>query len=424
MEAPEERPADGNYNALPPRKSASAKTVIIRIVVVVLIVIAAVVGYRFWQNLQRFESTDDAQVDGSIYTISARITGHVSEVLIQDEQIVKAGDVLVKLDPKDYEVAIAKARGDLADAIATYQSQRTDVPVTLSTTTGALNNAKATRLDASAAVSGAERQEDAARARLATAQANVRVAEANAKKAADDVARYKLLVDKDEISKQQYDQAVSAADAARATVDAQRASANEAQQNISAAGKAVEQARARVLEADASIESALSGPGQVKATEAKAQSAEAKVQQQRALLDQAELNLQYTTIVAPISGVIGKKAVEVGNNISAGQQLMAIVPLDDIWITANFKETQLRDMRVGQPVKIVVDAYDRTYTGKVLRLAGASGAKFSLLPPENATGNYVKVVQRIPVRIVLDPGQNDDHLLRPGMSVTPTVEVR
>jgi membrane fusion protein (multidrug efflux system) len=186
----------------------------------------------------------------------------------------------------------------------------------------------------------------------------------------------------------------------------------------------VEQARARVLEADASIESALSGPGQVKATEAKAQSAEAKVQQQRALLDQAELNLQYTTIVAPISGVIGKKAVEVGNNISAGQQLMAIVPLDDIWITANFKETQLRDMRVGQPVKIVVDAYDRTYTGKVLRLAGASGAKFSLLPPENATGNYVKVVQRIPVRIVLDPGQNDDHLLRPGMSVTPTVEVR
>ncbi len=392
--------------------------------VLALIAIAAVEGYRFWQNLQRFESTDDAQVDGSIYTISARITGHVSEVLIQDEQIVKAGDVLVRLDTKDYDVAIAKARGDLADAIATYQSQRTDVPVTLSTTSGALNNAKASRLDASAAVSGAERQEDAARARLATAQANVRVAEANSQKAADDVARYKMLVDKDEISKQQYDQAASAADAARATLDAQRASVNEAQQNISAAGKTVEQARARVLEADASIESAMSGPGQVKATEAKAQSAEAKVQQQRALLDQAELNLQYTTIVAPVSGVVGKKAVEVGNNVSAGQQLMAIVPLDDIWITANFKETQLKAMRVGQPVKVVVDAYDRSYTGKVLRIAGASGAKFSLLPPENATGNYVKVVQRIPVRIVLDAGQNDDHLLRPGMSVTPTVEVR
>jgi membrane fusion protein (multidrug efflux system) len=325
-------------------------------VVLVVIVIAAVEGYRFWQNLQRFETTDDAQVDGSIYTISSRITGHVSEVLIQDEQIVKAGDVLVRLDTKDYDVAIAKARGDLADAIATYQSQRTDVPVTLSTTSGALNNAKASRLDASAAVSGAERQEDAARARLATAQANVRVAEANAQKAADDVARYKMLVEKDEISKQQYDQAVSAADAARATLDAQKAMVNEAQQNISAAGKSVEQARARVLEADASIESAMSGPGQVKATEARAQSAEAKVQQQRALLDQAELNRQYTTIVAPVSGVVGKKAVEVGNNVSAGQQLMAVVPLDDIWITANFKETQLRNMRVGQPVKIVVDA--------------------------------------------------------------------
>jgi len=419
-----DREPAGDYTVPPPRPRTSAKTIVIRIVVLALIVIAAVEGYRFWQNLQRFESTDDAQVDGSIYTISSRITGHVSEVLIQDEQIVKAGDVLVKLDPKDYEVAIAKARGDLADAIATYQSQRTDVPVTLSTTSGALNNAKASRLDASAAVSGAERQEDAARARLATAQANVRVAEANAQKAADDVARYKMLVDKDEISKQQYDQAVSAADAARATLDAQKAMVNEAQQNILAAGKAVEQARARVSEADASIESAMSGPGQVKVTEAKAQSAEAKVEQQRALLDQAELNRQYTTIVAPISGVIGKKAVEVGNNISAGQQLMAIVPLDDIWITANFKETQLKDMHVGQPVKIVVDAYDRSYTGKVLRLAGASGAKFSLLPPENATGNYVKVVQRIPVRIVLDAGQNDDHLLRPGMSVTPTVEVR
>jgi membrane fusion protein (multidrug efflux system) len=392
--------------------------------VVVLILIAAVVGYRFWQNLQRFESTDDAQVDGSIYTISSRISGHVAEVLIQDEQIVKAGDVLVKLDPKDYEVAIAKARGDLSDAIATLQSQRTDVPVTLSTTSGALNNAKASRLDASAAVSGAERQEDAARARLATAQANVRVAEANSQKAADDVARYKTLVEKDEISKQQYDQAVAAADASRATLDAQKAMVNEAQQNISAAGKTVEQARARVLEADASIESAMSGPGQVKVTEAKAQSAQAKVEQQRALLDQAELNRQYTTIVAPVNGIVGKKAVEVGNNVSAGQQLMAIVPLDDIWITANFKETQLRYMRVGQPVSITVDAYDRKYTGKVLRIAGASGAKFSLLPPENATGNYVKVVQRIPVRIVLDPGQNDDHLLRPGMSVTPTVEVR
>jgi len=407
---------------IPSKKSS--KGWVIRIVVFLLILVAAGEGYRVWKDLQRFETTDDAQVDGSIYTISSRISGQVTDVLIQDEQIVKAGDILVRLDPKDYEVAITKARSDLADAIATFQSQRTDIGATQSTTSGALNNAKSSRLDASAAVGGAERQQGAAQARLATAQANVRVAEANAVKADQDVARYKTLVDKDEVSKQQYDQAVATASAARATLDAQRASVAEAQQNISVAENMVEQARARVLEADAAIESAMSGPSQVKVTEAKAQSAQAKVEQQRALLEQAELNLHYTAIVAPVSGVVGKKAVEVGNNISAGQQLMAIVPLDEIWITANFKETQLKDMRLGQSVKVKVDAYDREYTGKILRIAGASGAKFSLLPPENATGNYVKVVQRIPVRIVLDPGQNDDHLLRPGMSVTPTVEVR
>jgi membrane fusion protein (multidrug efflux system) len=402
----------------------STKTIVVRVIVALVILIAIGVGYVIWKDLQRFETTDDAQVDGSIYTISSRISGHVADVLIQDEQVVKAGDVLVRLDPKDYEVAIAKARADLADAIATYQSQRSDVPVTATTTSGTLNNAKSLRLDASAAVSGAERQEGAAQARLATAQANVRVAEANAARAAQDVARYKALVDKDEISKQQYDQAVTTADAARATLDAQKALVNEAQQNISVAERSIEQARARVLVADAAIESAMTGPGQVKVTEAKAQSAQAKVEEQRALLEQAELNLRYTTVVAPVDGIVGKKAVEAGNNIAQGQQLMAIVPLNDIWITANFKETQLKDMRIGQPVKIKADAYDREYTGKILRIAGASGSKFSLLPPENATGNYVKVVQRIPVRIVLDPGQNEDHLLRPGMSVTPTVEVR
>jgi membrane fusion protein, multidrug efflux system len=344
-----------------------ASTVVFRAVLLVVLVGAAVAGYFYWRDLQRFESTDDAQVDGSIYTISSRISGHVAEVMIQDEQVVKQGDVLARLDPKDFEVAIAKARADLADAIATYQSQRTDIGTTLTTTAGTLNGAKSSRLDASAAVSGAEMQKAAAQARLATAQANVRVAEANAAKAAQDLARYKTLVDKDEISKQQYDQVVAASEAAKATLDAQKAQVNEAQQNISVAEKSVEQARARVLQADAAIESAMSGPSQVKVTESKAASAQAKVEQQRAMLEQAELNLQYTTITAPVSGTIGKKAIEVGNNISAGQQLMAIVPLDEIWITANFKETQLKNMRIGQTVKVKVDAYDREYTGRVLR---------------------------------------------------------
>jgi membrane fusion protein, multidrug efflux system len=391
-------------------------------IIVVLVLISG--GYLIWLHLSKFETTDDAQVDGQVYAISARITGHVVDVKVDDEQQVKAGDVLVVLDPKDYEVAVAKARADLADAVATYQSTRSDVPITSINTKSTLTTANSARLDASAGVSGSERQLGGARARLATAQANVRVAQANLTKATQDVDRYKQLVSKDEISKQQYDQAVAAQDAARATLDAQNALVNEATQNISVAEKNVEQATTRVQQADAQIQSALTGPEQVKVTEAKAQSAAAKVDQQRALLDQAELNLKYTTIVAPVDGVVGKKNVAIGQNVSAGQELMAVVPLEGLWITANFKETQLQKMRVGQTVKIRADAYDREYTGKVQRIAGASGARFSLLPPENATGNYVKVVQRIPVRIALDPGQDSDHLLRQGMSVTPKVELQ
>jgi membrane fusion protein (multidrug efflux system) len=395
-----------------------------RILVLIVVLVLISGGYLFWLHLSKFESTDDAQVDGQLYAISSRINGHVIDVKVDDEQEVKAGDVLVMLDPKDYEVAVAKARADLADAVATYQSSVTDVPITSVTTRSTLSNANSARLDASAGVSGAERQLGAARARQATAEANVRVAEANYIKAAQDVERYKQLVSKDEISKQQYDQAVSAQDAARATLDAQKAQVNEATQNISVAEKNVEQTQARVEQANAQIQSALTGPQQVKVTQARAQSAAAKIDQQRAMLDQAELNLKYTTIVAPIDGVVGKKNVAIGQNVSPGQEMMAVVPLDNLWITANFKETQLDKMRVGQTVKIKVDAYDRQYTGKVQRIAGASGARFSLLPPENATGNYVKVVQRLPVRIELDPGQNNDHLLRQGMSVTPTVQLQ
>jgi membrane fusion protein (multidrug efflux system) len=404
--------------------NTKGKNVLGRIFVAIVVLSLISGGYLFWLHLSKFESTDDAQVDGQLYAISSRINGHVIEVKVDDEMQVKAGDVLVVLDPKDYEVAVAKARADLADAVATYQSNRTDVPITSVNTRSTLTNANSARLDASAGVSGAERQLGAARARLATAQANVRVAQANFTKASQDVERYKQLVSKDEISKQQYDQAVAAMDAAKATLDAQNAVVNEAAQNIQVAEKNVEQAQTRVQQADSQIQAALTGPQQVKVQEAKAQSAAAKVEMQKALLDQAELNLKYTTIAAPVDGIVGKKNVAEGQNIAAGQELMAVVPVEGLWVTANFKETQLQKMRVGQPVKITVDAYNREYTGKVLRISGASGARFSLLPPENATGNYVKVVQRIPVRIALDPGQDSDHLLRQGMSVTPTVQLQ
>jgi membrane fusion protein, multidrug efflux system len=207
-------------------------------------------------------------------------------------------------------------------------------------------------------------------------------------------------------------------------VEARRASVAEAEQNIRVAQSAITQAKTKIVQADASIETAKTAPRQVAISQARAKSAQGQVAQLRAALEQAKLNLQYCTIVAPVSGIVGKKTVEVGQNVSPGQQLMAVVPLDDIWVTANFKETQLKKMRVNQPVTIHVDVNGKDYKGHVNSIAGASGAITSLLPPENATGNYVKVVQRIPVKITFDPGETSEHVLRPGMSVEPKVWFR
>jgi membrane fusion protein (multidrug efflux system) len=330
---------------------------------------------------------------------------------------------MVRVDPRDYEVALAKAEADLRDAEAALESSRIDIPITHTNTASQLKTATSSRVDADAFVLGSQRQLSAARDRLESAQAQVREAEANVKKTGDDVARYKLLVDKDEIPHQTYDTAVAEAASAQATLDSRRAAVREAEQNIVVAEAALEQARQRITQAEASIESAQTAPKQVAVSEARAKSALAQVAQRKALLDQAKLNLSYCTIVAPVTGIVGKKTVELGQNISPGQQLMAVVTLDDIWVTANFKETQLNRMNAGQRVRFSVDAYGREYSGRVVAVGGASGSRFSLLPPENATGNYVKVVQRIPVRINLDPGQNDDHRLRPGMSVDPKVYV-
>jgi len=391
------------------------------IVAAVVIAALGIGGYRLWKYLGTYETTDDAQIDGHINSVSSRIPGNVVEIRAEDEQYVKAGDVLVRLDSRDYEVALAKAQADLADAQAALESSRIDIPITATNTASQLKTAQSSRADASAVVAGAERQLTAAQARLDTVQAQVREAEATYKNASDDVARYKLLVDKNEIPRQQYDTAVSSAAAAQATVDARKAAVKEAEQNIAVARTAVDQASQRITQADASIESAMTAPDQVKAVEARAKAASAQVMQRRAAVEQAKLNLSYCTIVAPATGIVGKKTVELGQNISPGQQMMAVVPLDDIWVIANFKETQLSQMKEGQRVELEVDAYGRTYKGKIVAVGGASGSRFSVLPPENATGNYVKVVQRIPVRINLDPGQNDDHRLRPGMSVDPKV---
>jgi membrane fusion protein, multidrug efflux system len=417
--AVDSRPAESFGAKSPRRRKALVRT----IVFLIALVAVAVGSFYAWKYFSAYESTDDAEVDGRINAISARISGYVLEVPVEDEQYVHAGDVLARIDPKDYSVALANAHADLAAAEAVFLSSRTDIPITSTTTSSQLKNARSGRADTDAALLGAQRQLNAAQARLDTAAAQVREAQSTYKNTVDDVTRYKLLIAKDEISQQRYDTAVSISNTAKATVDARQAAVVEAEQNVRVAQTAIDQANARITQADASIESALTAPQQVAVSQARAKSAEALVAQRRTLVEQAQLNLSYCTIVAPVSGIVGKKTVEAGANVSPGQQLMAVVPLDDIWITADFKETQLRLMKPGDGVLFSVDAYGREYRGKVTGIGGASGSRLSLLPPENATGNFVKVVQRIPVRIDIDPNQNNDHRLRPGMSVEPKVYV-
>jgi membrane fusion protein (multidrug efflux system) len=272
-----------------------------------------------------------------------------------------------------------------------------------------LSSSQADIINANAGISAAQQQYDAAEAQLTEA-------EANDVKAQNDLVRYKQLVDKQEVSQQTYDQALAAAKSSASTVTAARASA-------SAALQAVSQAKAKLAQADANLRASQTGPQQVASSRARARSAEAQVMQKQAALEQAQLNLGYTKIFAPVDGVVMKNA-EVGMNVQPGQQLFSIVPLNDVWVTANFKETQLKYMRPGQKAEIKVDANGRTYKGHVDSIAGTSGARTSLLPPENATGNYVKVVQRVPVKIVLEQGENNDQYLRLGMSVEPKVIVK
>jgi membrane fusion protein (multidrug efflux system) len=366
-----------------------------------------IVGAVFlWLYFASYESTDDGQVDVHLYPVSPRVSGYVTKVNVNDNQYVQQGTVLVEIDPKDYEVAVAKARADLANAEATAKSLNISVPIASINTSSQLKSAASDVSNTTAGIITAEKQ-------LAAAHAQVEQADANDVKTQDDLKRYKRLVDKQNVSEQTYDQALAAAKASTASVVA--AKANEA-----AAEQAVQQAKDRLTQAEANHRAAETGPQQVASTNARALAAVADVQQRRAALEQAELNLQYTKVIAPVSGQVNKTVV-VGLNVQPGQQLLTVVPLDEVWITANFKETQLRHMKVGQKAKIYVDSTGTTLRGHVDSIAGATGPTFSLLPPENATGNYVKIVQRVPVKIVLEPGENSDHRLRPGMNVVPEV---
>jgi len=400
------------YSELPPAKKYSPADRRKRRRNLILLVVAVVVvvgGLFLWRYLSSYESTDDAQADVHLYPVSARVSGYVIRVNVNDNQWVNKGDVLVEIDPTDYQVALAQAEANLSNAEATARSLNITVPITSVNTVSQLQFTASGIEDARAAVSAAEKQ-------LAAAHQQVEAAQANDVKAQDDLRRYKALVDKREVSQQIYDQALASAKSSTANVAAAQASESAAQQFV-------QQAQSRLAQATANHAYAQTGPQQVSSTKARVQAAIADVQQKRALMQQAELNLQYTKIVAPVSGEVNKTVV-VGLNVDPGQQLLTIVPLDEVWVTANFKETQLKRMQVGQKADIHVDSNGATLRGHVDSIAGATGPLFSLLPPENATGNYVKIVQRVPVKIVLEPGENRDRRLRPGMNVVPDVYLR
>lgn len=392
-----------------PEKKSRRKFIVI-VVVAILVVLA---GLYYWRSTYT-EDTDDAQVDGDLYQVSSRVAGQVLKVYVEDNQYVHQGDPIADIDPRDLEVAKAQAEANLANAQAEYAQARSNVPITAVNVRTSVSTAGSDVLGTQATVSQSQAQ-------VAQAEARVAQAKANAIKAQLDVDRYTPLVQKDVISKQQFDAAVAQRDASLAQVA-------EAEKSVSASRDQVRNSQQKLAQSRQQEEqNKQNGPEQIRVQQARAEAAAANVQQAQAKLDQAILNLKYGHIVAPIDGIVNKKNVSVGVNLSVGQDLLTIVPLTNLWVTANFKETQLKGIKPGQEVELKVDALGgKKFHGKIFQIGGATGSRLSLFPPENATGNYVKVVQRIPVRINFDNLAEEDknHELRPGMSVTPDVRVK
>jgi membrane fusion protein (multidrug efflux system) len=379
-----------------------------------LVAVAAIAagGTKLWLQSRGFETTDDAQVDGHFHSLSSRISGTVVYVnpKAENNQFVEAGTLLVELDPRDYEAELDQAKADLDTRKGEVLSAQVTVPIVDASAFNRVRAAEAATQQALASVSEAE-------ANLVAVQHRLQQDQAVSKRAERDRIRYQALVEKHEISRSEYDTRQTEAVSAAQAVEADLAAIQSSQQKIT-------QAQSLVAQRDAEVDAARTAPQQLVDAKAKTQTANGHMEQAAASVRTARLNLSYTKIYAPVSGVVGRKTVEVGHRIQPGQALMILVPLDDIWITANFKETQLKGMKAGEPVAIHVDTLDRDFNGYVENMPGAAGPLFSLFPPENATGNYVKVVQRFPVRIHLNANEDPQHLLRPGMSVEPRVKVR
>ena len=402
----------------PPRKKGAGRTIVVFGVLALLIA----AGTFLWMHSRNRVSTDDAQVDGHIDPISAKISGNVTDVLVDDNQPVKKGQILVKIDPRDYQAKVDQAKAALAVAQSQAKAAGVNVPLARDTTASGVSSADAQLTGAQAQYEQAKLDfQRASTADVDSARSNVNTAQATYDRTQADLARMKPLVDKAEISKLQYDSYVAADRVAASELQASKDKLNGASQEADTKKAGMLSAQARVAQAQASVTEAQASRQQVNVRAADADSARATILQKQADLEAAELNLSYATVVAPIDGVVTRKVVEVGQIIQPGQGLMMVVPLQDVWVTANFKETQLADVRPGQKAEIKADLTGKTYSGHVDSIAGVTGTRMSLLPPENATGNYVKVVQRIPVKILLDHQSGDQDVLRPGMNVDATI---
>ena len=404
--------AEPHVTAAAPAPRNRGRSRAVKLLVLLALLVAAGVGGKYlWDYVDSYESTDDAQIEGHLNGISSRISGTVIAVHFENNQRLTAGEALVELDPRDYRVALEQAKASMGLAASQLNAERPNVPIIQTSNESVVATSQANISQAEAAVAQAERDYD-------TAIADLRQAEANNARAQADEGRYRGLVDKEEISRTLYDQKLADAKADEAAVEAKRASSE-------AARRVIAQRQASLLAARTQLSEAVqNNPRQLLLREAAVQMRQANIAVFKSEVDQAELNLSYTRIIAPVGGIAGKKSVEVGEQVRPGQQLLAISQTDEVWVTANFKETQLKRMHPGQTVSVSVDALDRKFDGLIESMPGATGAIYSVLPPENATGNYVKVVQRLPVRIRLKKDQAGLDLLHPGMSVEPVVSIR
>lgn len=410
MPAQEARPVPETKDSEQPRSPVSRGRGRAFLIFFLVLLALGIGGLFYWLYERQFESTDDAQVDAHLNPVTSRVDGTITRVYVDDNQLVHTGDPLVNLDPRDFQVALDQAKAELAQARSLVTAERPNVPITEVQSITNVSTAEADVANARAALASAERDRDSLAAKLAQSKANNN-------KAQSDLARYKILIAKEEVSQQDYDAAVATAAAQAAAVAADEAS-------LQAADRTVEGRKAQLAQSESKLaQYRRNAPQEIAIRRATVISNEAAAQSSQAKVESAELKLSYARITSPVNGIIMKRSAEVGSHVSAGQQLMQVAQINDIWVTANFKETQLRNLHPQQSATIHVDALRQDFAGYVESIGGSTGSVASVLPPENATGNYVKVVQRIPVRIRFKPNQSELDRLRPGMSVEPRVQI-